>query len=347
MQHRSKGNRLGSKTNLILCEYECTFTIFAMTAAEDKLGMRVCTVMHDGFMVYGDHYADEERVCAVLTEALKREYGINMPFTMKPHDDTFKLPESVEITPKPKAKKVTQVKVVNFGLYKWTKSDAGIAAWMKVKGHREAVWSGVATSIREFPTRLTKQSDFGVLRNVGPTVSKIFLDNAPDEAFEEYDGPIEASGPRIDTINRILMQQVRRVEPITAKRLRKKFTRLGLSEEEQQAELKAIFRECNKQCTIAFDTETCPFGVHKSYCCSATQGNTTKVFRGQTHIKDMLDWCIERANEFYGPREFARAEAPCVNMVAHNLGFDISQVIQYLYKVTTIEQKTNLWGMDA
>jgi hypothetical protein len=282
-----------------------------------------------------------------FTEALKSDYGIKMPFIMKPHDETFKLPESVEITPEPKAKKLTPFPIVNFGLYKWAKSEAGRAAWMKVKGHREAVWSGVATSIKEFPTRLTKQSDFSALRNVGPTVSKIILDNAPDEAFEEYDGAIESSGPLIDTTNRILLQQIRRVEPGTAKRLQKEFTRLGLSEEEQQAELKAIFREMNKQCTIAFDTETCPFGVHKSYCCAATQGNTTKVFRGQDHIRNMLDWCIERANEFYGPREFARAEAPCVNKVAHNLGFDISQVIQYLYKVTTVEQKTNLWGMDA
>jgi hypothetical protein len=60
-----------------------------------------------------------------------------------------------------------------------------------------------------------------------------------------------------------------------------------------------------------------------------------------------MDWVLEQANAKFGPREFARGEAPCVNMVAHNLAYDLSQIISSIYNIKSVEQGTKVWGLDA
>jgi hypothetical protein len=226
-------------------------TIYAMTKVEELLKMRVCTIMHDGFMVYGDHYDKEKSVCKLLQDALKDEYKIKMPYAMKKHDDLIK--NSVEITPPPdnyERRSVGSRDVVNSGLYLWAKDKKlGFKAWMSGGPNRnEGYWGGVVKAIGNHPERLTKTSDFLAIHGLGQAAVDTIIKSAPDDVMQIYDAKVPIT-LGLDTINRALMNSIHKQEPETSKRLRAKakFVRLGLSEIEKHEELSAVERELHAQ----------------------------------------------------------------------------------------------------
>eukprot|EP00967_Tisochrysis_lutea_P002913 scaffold3523_cov32-Tisochrysis_lutea.AAC.1 len=88
-QARNGNNRKGSLFNLVLCHYENEFILDAMDYFQEELGMRVCTLMFDGLMVYGDHYAEANAICDKVTHHLQMRHGIHMPMTAKAQKTTL------------------------------------------------------------------------------------------------------------------------------------------------------------------------------------------------------------------------------------------------------------------
>ena len=91
-QARADWNRKGSLLNLVLCHYENEFLLDTLDFIQIELGISVSTLMFDGLMVYGDHYAEAKSICEKLTRNLQTRHGIHMPFVAKPHNkDLFPL----------------------------------------------------------------------------------------------------------------------------------------------------------------------------------------------------------------------------------------------------------------
>ena len=91
-----KYNWNGSAINRILCMYENKILQSAISAINQK-GYKICALMFDGVMPYGDFYGNEEFLAHITGHVNKEFEGLNMVWAYKPHDTTIKLPDDFEI----------------------------------------------------------------------------------------------------------------------------------------------------------------------------------------------------------------------------------------------------------
>ena len=89
-------NKYGSWLNHILCYHERQLCAEGMKCLEGE-GLEVMIDSFDGFMVYGNHYDREEELCGKLQAALKDKFGIDMPWTLKPHSTLLQVPDDFQV----------------------------------------------------------------------------------------------------------------------------------------------------------------------------------------------------------------------------------------------------------
>ena len=106
----TRHNKLGSWLNLVLCIHENEMVNAASRYMSERHGIETGLLSFDGFMMYGNHYAREEELCGEMRSLLKREYGIDMPWTFKPHSTAIALPDDFQVYDVPQSSYLANVK---------------------------------------------------------------------------------------------------------------------------------------------------------------------------------------------------------------------------------------------
>ena len=84
----------GSTINRILCMYENNILSAAIEATQ-KRDIEICTLMFDGFMIYGKEYTDEY-LEYLSTEVEAKFPGVGMKWAFKPHSTTIQIPDDFD-----------------------------------------------------------------------------------------------------------------------------------------------------------------------------------------------------------------------------------------------------------
>lgn len=98
----------GSAINRILCWYENEVLQTAITSLQNK-NIEISTPFHDGLMVYGDYYDDNELLEYIRDEVEQKFNGLNMAWSYKPHKTSIIMPSTYEVKPEKVETEVTGV----------------------------------------------------------------------------------------------------------------------------------------------------------------------------------------------------------------------------------------------
>lgn len=91
-------NFLGSAINRILCVYENKILQEVISVINQRQ-IKICSLMFDGLLIYGDHYADEELLLDIENYVNGKFDGLNMRFAYKPHQTDINMPDDYDEPP--------------------------------------------------------------------------------------------------------------------------------------------------------------------------------------------------------------------------------------------------------
>jgi phage/plasmid-associated DNA primase len=89
-----RDNILGCGLNRIITHFENTMLKSMQGVCKDE-DLKICCLMMDGLMVYGDHYKDADLLGKMSARCWK-DMGLAMQFSFKEHDDIIQIPQDFE-----------------------------------------------------------------------------------------------------------------------------------------------------------------------------------------------------------------------------------------------------------
>ena len=89
-----RDNILGCGLNRIITHFENTMLKAMQGVCKDE-DLKICCLMMDGLMVYGDHYKDADLLGKMSARCWK-DMGLAMQFSFKEHDDIIQIPQDFE-----------------------------------------------------------------------------------------------------------------------------------------------------------------------------------------------------------------------------------------------------------
>lgn len=93
---KKESNWNGSTINRILCMFE-NKVLQSAIAATKRQGHEICTLMFDGFMVYGNFYENSEFLDYLSIEVECDFPTLGMQWAYKPHQTTIKIPDDFDV----------------------------------------------------------------------------------------------------------------------------------------------------------------------------------------------------------------------------------------------------------
>jgi hypothetical protein len=137
-------NKIGSQMSRILCHHENLILQVALKIIQDE-NIELATLMADGCMIYGDHYANTDLLEKVKNGVNDAFEGLNMNWTYKAHNTDIVIPEGWKskklqhLVKEEKKENLTQAcieKYIPFDLG----SDVGVVKFLLAKHPDKFIW---------------------------------------------------------------------------------------------------------------------------------------------------------------------------------------------------------------
>ena len=103
-------NYQGSFISRVLHYYENEALGYAIHAVNAR-GIEIASLMFDGLLVYGDHYADSSLLAEIESVVESNMPGLNMKWTYKAHDNSLHIPQNFDLDEAERANLATFEKV--------------------------------------------------------------------------------------------------------------------------------------------------------------------------------------------------------------------------------------------